>query len=575
MSFAQQEDDEPQDGGNDPFLEQRKLLAQQLQQRHLQSFQKQLQQLSGQKRGSDEVEDDGPPKRQRVSSKMCDLFVMGGCTKGDSCPHAHFESELIKFPQIAAPQEEAQAAQSTEYSGSGDASWSGMAQQQWSSSGGAAGYEEPQQQYHDWDGYGSSGGTASAQQQSEQQKKEMQHKYKLALCQFHQQGRCRKGDQCTFAHGEHELRAPEGRRQTGQTVVQGIPQAGYKPPQQEDSKSQSGARQSCWFYERGWCTKGTGCKFTHDEQLGPRPDELAEAAAAAQSEVFPQQTAAAQATQMRAAWGQKPEQQYALTAGGELDTSTMGTTTEDIAQAALLYQQAVQGLRADPEHAAAATVAAAAATSASDSVEGYDAATLAAAAQWQELQQSLLSQAAQEMPDTSSMEGLDASGMDAATSAAYSAAWAAALQNAGLLPSTATALQTAASSAGAGTAAAIAAAAAAAAEYRQTLLLAQAQSQGAAGAAAGMDQEAAAAAVAGSTRKNYKMQMCKFFPDGKCVKGAFCPYAHGNEEVLAASLRAARVEAAMREGSRNDVCYDFRDRGKCRFGITCKFSHNL
>jgi len=149
----------------------------------------------------------------------------------------------------------------------------------------------------------------------------------------------------------------------------------------------------------------------------------------------------------------------------------------------------------------------------------------------------------------------------------------AALSGAGLAPSTLNALAGNGPEAGAQ----IAAAAKAAQQY-QSLLLMNSMSGGPAGAGA-PEPSAPLDLSTSSTRKNFKMQMCKFFQDGKCVKGTMCPYAHGQDEMTAAAVRAARVEAtlvaAMKEGSRNDVCYDFRDRGKCRFGVTCKFSHNL
>ena len=30
-----------------------------------------------------------------------------------------------------------------------------------------------------------------------------------------------------------------------------------------------------------------------------------------------------------------------------------------------------------------------------------------------------------------------------------------------------------------------------------------------------------------------------------------------------------------KRGSKAGVCYNFRDKGECRFGASCRFSHNL
>lgn len=452
-----------------------------------------------------------PAKRQRVSNKLCDLFEMGGCTRGDNCPFAHFEHELIKPGDEPAPAK------------------AGFA--------GGIPPARPQPQISEWGGGGGGKGDAFAQPWAPPQSMAGAGgmtgsngwspptpavdptRYKLAVCEFFQEGRCLKGSSCTYAHGEHELRSPPSR----------VPPAGASQACGGMSKPGKPGKEPCWFHEKGWCTKGDACKFSHDFLPGAAATACSPAGA-----------------------------------------------SDDIQQAALLYQQAMGATGAQTDTTAAqssAIVAASTAASASDetaaaSLAGYDEQTIAALYQYQALQATLMAQTG-----CATEFGGDAGAgqMDAATAAAYSAAWAAALSGAGLLPSTASALTGA--SAGQDTTAAIAAAAAASAEYQQTLLLASLQL----GGGQGLGTDAGTAAVKGiaATRANHKMELCKFYSDGKCVKGAFCPYAHGNEEVLAASLRSARVEAAMREGTRNDICYDFRDRGKCRFGITCKFSHNL
>jgi len=456
-------------------------------------------------------------KRQRVSNKMCDLFEMGGCTRGDSCPFAHFESELVKFVQGNG---EAPLPQGQSNAGSGDSGGFGGSLPQFSSQ-----QPPPPQQ----------------QQQQQQQPQQPQQWQPIPSIQQQQ--------------------VPQSTpTATGPAPVGRIPPAGA------GSGAPNSPKEICWFHERGWCTKGDSCKFSHD--LSSRGGLAVPGAGVAQRLGVSQDSG-----QQAALWAAGGD---ALGGLGALGALGGGTSSDDLAQTALLYQQAVAGLQPQADVSAAqdctaivaSTAVASTDATAAAAAAGYDEQTIAALYQYQALQATLMAQGG--AADYGCGGGSQLGEMDPATNAAYSAAWAAALSNAGLLPSTASALTAATSSAGTDTAAAIAAAAAAAAEYRQTLLLASQQTEG-------LGKDAAAAAVAGvaTTRANYKMQLCKFFSEGKCVKGAFCPYAHGNEEVLAASLRAARVEAAMREGSRNDVCYDFRDRGKCRFGITCKFSHNL
>ena len=66
-------------------------------------------------------------------------------------------------------------------------------------------------------------------------------RYKMTICRHWQRGFCKKGDTCTFAHGEEERRAP--------TI--------------------------CKHWKTGSCKKGDKCAFTHSEVLTESPAKKA------------------------------------------------------------------------------------------------------------------------------------------------------------------------------------------------------------------------------------------------------------------------------------------------------------
>mmetsp|Transcript_86815 Transcript_86815/g.156365 ORF Transcript_86815/g.156365 Transcript_86815/m.156365 type:complete len:337 (-) Transcript_86815:98-1108(-) len=60
-----------------------------------------------------------------------------------------------------------------------------------------------------------------------------------------------------------------------------------------------------------------------------------------------------------------------------------------------------------------------------------------------------------------------------------------------------------------------------------------------------------------------KTRYCKFFREGKCMRGDRCTFAHGNDDI--------RPEPNL---FRTSLCFDFIRSGVCRVGINCKFAHS-
>ncbi|CAE6919934.1 bioC [Symbiodinium sp. KB8] len=99
---------------------------------------------------------------------------------------------------------------------------------------------------------------------------EMGPNAKKTLCKFWLQGTCTKGSSCTFAHGDQELvsTAPvstlwQGLMQRRSAAVSTAPlQGSWRAP----SAGVSSKRTICKFWEQGLCTKGDNCTFAHGEE---------------------------------------------------------------------------------------------------------------------------------------------------------------------------------------------------------------------------------------------------------------------------------------------------------------------
>lgn len=667
LQLQQQQPQPPDDGREAALQEQRRLLAKQLQEKHLVAFQQQLlhikhqqqeQQLlqqrpmhhadkcaqqeegaqhgeaAGKRKAEEELAESALPKRRCVSSKMCDLFMMGGCTRGDACPDAHADKELIKFPQLAKQprpcaaeveaQEELQEYTAEDYAFEDygpeaygmEQDWSGELVgnggcQGWGDGGGEQGMGFPPLDggcygSETWEEDGPGPGPAVPTPPApvapsgprliapspnvvvpsfKPMGQRTMYAYKLVLCKFHLQGRCMKGSSCTFAHGDQEDLAaqavdgdgqpaygfksilcrfhlqgrcnkgasctfahgdyelggvrggmPEGLALAMDNIPKGVvartlaqqAQLGSQPQVDHWENEEWGDDHTaypaaevkpyksmlCKFHLKGRCLNGASCAFAHGEhELGQPSGERAESAAALLAE------------QEAGAWG--------------MDAAT-AAMMQSAAMSELYQQMALQYLALPPTEQAAQAEAAGEYQPGAEYPPEYQAgqeyqlgAEYQPGAEELSACDSLAAYEPQAGAELEAGEEGDGQGPDpgAATfSANAAAAWAQALHSAGLLQSTAAALQSAAPAGGPGTAA-IAAAAAAAAEYRQTLLLAQAQSQSAAGAAQILAQAQATESAQAAARPSYKTQMCKFFPTGKCFKGALCTYAHGDEDL--------------------------------------------
>ncbi|CAE8588890.1 unnamed protein product [Polarella glacialis] len=61
-----------------------------------------------------------------------------------------------------------------------------------------------------------------------------------------------------------------------------------------------------------------------------------------------------------------------------------------------------------------------------------------------------------------------------------------------------------------------------------------------------------------------KTRYCKFFREGRCLRGELCMFAHAKQDI--------RPEPYL---FRTSPCFDFLRHGSCRVGDDCKFAHSL
>lgn len=83
---------------------------------------------------------------------------------------------------------------------------------------------------------------------------EEQHsgRYKMDLCKYFAQGICDMGADCTFAHGIHELRTTRAPQET---------RSSPQPP--SEGATSRFKTEICRFFEQGACKKGASCEFAH------------------------------------------------------------------------------------------------------------------------------------------------------------------------------------------------------------------------------------------------------------------------------------------------------------------------
>jgi len=240
-------------------------------------------------------------------TQMCKFFMQGSCQKADSCTYAHHEGELQGGGK-----------------GGGKSCWGGCGSfgggDSWGGGGGGGG--------GGWGGdagYGKGGfdggfGKGGCKGGGKGGGKG----FKTQMCKYFQNGSCQKGDQCTYAHGEHELggaaggmsAAPQGLmvpsggamssaedqafNQLMGELQGGAPAAADAPPPWAANNAggapapwaangaggdaggggKGGAPRGfktamCKFFQMGTCQKGDGCTYAHGEyELQPGSQRL-------------------------------------------------------------------------------------------------------------------------------------------------------------------------------------------------------------------------------------------------------------------------------------------------------------
>lgn len=100
-------------------------------------------------------------------------------------------------------------------------------------------------------------------------------RYKTALCKFYkedEEGSCRMGEKCIFAHGEGELKESQYPKQNNYNNYNNNNYNGYGNNNGYGDNS-GGYRKnysnhktvSCKFFERGDCKNGDNCNYAHGD----------------------------------------------------------------------------------------------------------------------------------------------------------------------------------------------------------------------------------------------------------------------------------------------------------------------
>jgi len=85
-------------------------------------------------------------------------------------------------------------------------------------------------------------------------------KFKRQICMFWEQGKCEKGRYCTFAHGVDDIASSD----------RGWAPATQEAPEQTDVRNYK--RDICIYFKQGRCDKGERCTFAHGKSELDMPD---------------------------------------------------------------------------------------------------------------------------------------------------------------------------------------------------------------------------------------------------------------------------------------------------------------
>ncbi|CAE7381353.1 prp22 [Symbiodinium natans] len=144
-----------------------------------------------------------PTSAAQHKTQMCSFFLKGHCQNGENCRFAHGQREL-------------------------DAS------------------------------NGSRSVAPSAARAPSQTRPTSAAQHKTQMCSFFLKGHCQNGENCRFAHGQHELDASNGAR----TVA---PSAARAPSQTRPTSAAQHKTQMCSFFLKGHCHNGENCRFAHGQ----------------------------------------------------------------------------------------------------------------------------------------------------------------------------------------------------------------------------------------------------------------------------------------------------------------------
>jgi hypothetical protein len=168
-----------------------------------------------------------PAQQFGVKRTLCKFFLQGTCDKGDACTWAHGDKEL------GVPIAEAVVEESTE-----DAFDSSLAELL------QAAEEEEQ-----------------AANETQLQAETEDRPVKRTLCKFFQEGNCRNGDNCSWAHGQEELELP---------LTEMEPEVLTPPPllvfPGHEPAGPNEKRTICKFWKAGNCSRGDECTWAHGAQ---------------------------------------------------------------------------------------------------------------------------------------------------------------------------------------------------------------------------------------------------------------------------------------------------------------------
>lgn len=205
---------------------------------------------------SSEASEADPQENQVVKSQICSFWKKGKCKRGSACTFAHGNEELnepVVLEVIACPFFRA--------------GFCRLGERCRNLHDDVGAESVVQQVCKFWQNNKCREGSNCKFSHGELQRSQSAILRRASLCQFQSSGVCKFGDRCLQAHAERELiqdvngddesKAPASRARANSEQVLGM----SRPPPTKDKVVTK--KQICSYWEKGTCTRGSGCLFAH------------------------------------------------------------------------------------------------------------------------------------------------------------------------------------------------------------------------------------------------------------------------------------------------------------------------